>query len=83
MALIAAIANYKDPLIYKEAMELEFTNEWQEACQYEMNALAKNGTWKSVNLPLGQKAIKLKCVKALVGLICLMGPKSRLRGTWN
>ena len=53
MALIAAIANYKDSLIYKEAMELEFTNKWQEACQYEMNALAKNGTWKLVNLPLG------------------------------
>ena len=27
-ALIAATANYKDPLTYKEAMESEFADEW-------------------------------------------------------
>ena len=62
MALIVAVANYKDLLTYKEAMELEFADEWQEACQYEMDALAKNGMWKLVDLPPGRKAVKSKWV---------------------
>jgi hypothetical protein len=60
--LIAAMANYKDPLTYKEVMESEFANEWREVCQYKMDALAKNGMWKLVDLPSGRKAIKSKWV---------------------
>ena len=43
-------------------MELEFADEWREACQYEMDALAKNGTWRLVDLLAGRKAIKSKWV---------------------
>ena len=43
-------------------MESEFANEWREACQYEMDALAKNGTWRLVDLPAGRKAVKSKWV---------------------
>ena len=73
MALIAAMANYKDLLTYKKVMESEFANEWQEACQYEMDALAKNGMWKLVNLPPGQKAIKSKWVfkRKVDGRFCM------------
>jgi Reverse transcriptase (RNA-dependent DNA polymerase) len=32
------------------------------ACQYELDALAKNKTWELVNLPSGRKAVKSKWV---------------------
>jgi hypothetical protein len=35
---------------------------WREACQYEMDTLAKNGTWTLVDLPPGRKAVKSKWV---------------------
>ena len=37
-------------------------DEWTEACQYEMDALAKNGTWELVDLPPNRKAVKCKWV---------------------
>jgi hypothetical protein len=58
----AAAAEYRDLLTIKEAMESEYTDEWKEACQYEIDALAKNGTWTLVDLPAGCKAIKSKWV---------------------
>ena len=36
--------------------------DWEEACQYEIAALAKAGTWSLVDLPSGRKAVKLKWV---------------------
>jgi hypothetical protein len=35
---------------------------WEEACQYEMDALHKNGTWELVDLPANRKAVKSKWV---------------------
>ena len=61
-ALVYAAAEYRDPLTFMKAMKLVFANEWREACQYEIDALAKNGTWTLVDLPAGQKAIKSKWV---------------------
>src|SRR5882757_832549 len=43
-------------------MESALANDWKEACQYEIDALAKNGTWTLVELPSGRKAIKSKWV---------------------
>jgi Reverse transcriptase (RNA-dependent DNA polymerase) len=43
-------------------MDSEFTDNWLAACQYEMDVLAKNGTWNLVDLPPGRKAIKSKWV---------------------
>src|SRR5580692_4989593 len=37
-------------------------NEWQKACQYEIDALAKNDTWELVDLLAGCKAVKSKWV---------------------
>ena len=45
-----------------EAIKLVFADEWREACQYEIDALTKNGTWTLVDLPVGQKAVKSKWV---------------------
>jgi hypothetical protein len=43
-------------------MDLDFADEWHDVCQYEMDTLAKNGTWDLVNLPTGCKAMKSKWV---------------------
>ena len=63
MALLAtAAAKYHDPTTYWEAMASEQADEWCDVCQYEMDALAKNGMWTLVDLPQGHKAIKSKWV---------------------
>jgi hypothetical protein len=45
-------------------MDLEFSNQWREACQYEINMLAKNGTWDLMDLLPGHKAVKSRWVFA-------------------
>ena len=42
--IYVATTEYNDPLTFKEAMESALADEWREACQYEIDALAKNGT---------------------------------------
>jgi hypothetical protein len=63
-ALLVAVAEYHDPATFQEVMELDFTDEWHDVCQYEMDALAKNGTWNLVDLPMGCKAMKSKWVSS-------------------
>ena len=58
--LLAAALVGRDPATFEEAMHSNEAGEWMEACQYEIDALAKNGTWELVNLPHGRKAIKSK-----------------------
>jgi transposase InsO family protein len=58
----AAVANYRDPLSFREAMRSEHAGDWREACQYEMDALAKNEVWVLVYLPPGRKAVKSRWV---------------------
>jgi hypothetical protein len=36
--------------------------EWAAACDYEIDALSKSGTWELVDLPPGRKAVKSKWV---------------------
>jgi hypothetical protein len=55
-------AEYQDPLTFREAMRLEQADQWHDTCQYEIDALAKNGTWTLVDLPTGRKAVKSKWV---------------------
>ena len=43
-------------------MGSDLADDWQRACQYEIDALAKNGTWTLVDLPTGRKAVKSKWV---------------------
>ena len=63
MALLAnAAAEFHDPATFREAMASDFADKWHEACKYEMDALAKNGTWTLVDLLLGRKAVKSKWV---------------------
>ena len=63
MALLAnATAEFHDPATFREAMASDFADKWHEACKYEMDALAKNGTWTLVDLLPGHKAIKSKWV---------------------
>jgi hypothetical protein len=57
-----AVAEYHDPASFWEAMESDFADEWHDVCQYEMDVLAKNGTWDLVDLPTGHKAVKSKWV---------------------
>jgi hypothetical protein len=57
-----AAAEYHSPATFWEVMELDFADEWHDVCQYEMDVLAKNGTWDLVDLPVGCKAVKSKWV---------------------
>ena len=56
--LLAAAYVGRDPASYAEAMRSVDAGEWTTACQYEMDALAKNGTWELVDLPPNRKAVK-------------------------
>ena len=62
VALINKAAEYQDLLTFQEAMRLSFADDWRDACQYEIDALAKNGTWMLTDLPAGQKAVRSKWV---------------------
>ena len=57
-----ATAEYQDPLTFAEAMHSALADEWREACKYEIDALAQNGTWTLVELPPDRKAVKSKWV---------------------
>jgi hypothetical protein len=43
-------------------MRSDNVDQWTDACQYEIDALAKNKTWELVDLPPGHKAVKSKWV---------------------
>ena len=60
--IYVATAEYPDPLTFTKAMESALADEWKEVCAYEIDALAKNGTWTLVELPVGRKAVKSKWV---------------------
>jgi hypothetical protein len=60
--IYVATAEYHNPLIFAKAMRSALANEWKEACQYEIDTLAKDGTWMLVELPTGHKAVKSKWV---------------------
>jgi reverse transcriptase-like protein len=62
LAIAAPAAVGCNPVSYKKAMEAADAEEWAEACQYKMDALSKNNTWKLVDLSPGCKAIKSKWV---------------------
>jgi hypothetical protein len=52
----------RDPVTLAEALRSKDADEWMTACQYELDALAKNKTWELVDLPSSCKAVKLKWV---------------------
>ena len=58
----AGAPGYRDPLTLKEAMNSEYADEWIEACQYEMDALAHLEVWCLEPLSDGRKAVKSKWV---------------------
>ncbi len=62
VALINKAAKYQDPLTFQEAMRSSFADDWRDVCQYEIDALAKNGTWMLTDLPVGRKAVRSKWV---------------------
>ena len=60
--LLAAAFIGQDPATYAEAMQSAAAEEWTQVCQYEMDALTKNGTWELVDLLPYRKAVKSKWV---------------------
>jgi hypothetical protein len=60
--LLAAALVGTEPATYAEAMRSAEASEWEAACQYEIDALAKSETWDLVDLPPGRKAVKSKWV---------------------
>ena len=52
----------RDLVTYAEPLKSKDVDEWQKACQYEIDTLHKNDTWKLVDLPAGHKAVKSKWV---------------------
>jgi hypothetical protein len=60
--LLATAYVGRDPASYSEAMRSADADQWSDACQYEIDTLAKNGTWELVKLLPGRKAVKSKWV---------------------
>ena len=60
--LFAAAYVGRDLVTYAEALKSKDVDEWQKACQYEIDTLHKNDTWELVDLPTGCKAVKSKWV---------------------
>jgi hypothetical protein len=60
--LLAAALVGRDPVTFAEAMKSGEAGEWTTACQYEMDALARNDMWDLVPLPPGCKVVKSKWV---------------------
>ena len=60
--LFAAAYMGRDLVTYAKALKSKDVDEWQKACQYEIDALHKNDTWELVNLPTGHKTVKSKWV---------------------
>ena len=54
-----------EPVTYQEAMNCEFSEEWQQAMDDEYESLMKNGTWDLMPLPPGRKAVDCKWVYKL------------------
>src|SRR5712672_3174363 len=52
----------RDLASYAKAIKAVDAKQWNDTCQYEIDALHKNDTWKLINLPPGQKTIKSKWV---------------------
>lgn len=50
------------PQTLAEALQSQYSNNWQESMQLEYNALLANDTWDLVDLPAGEKAIGSKWV---------------------
>ena len=60
--LLALAQVGREPASFAEAMRSAEAAEWEAACQYEIDALAKNETWDLVDLPPGRRAVKSKWV---------------------
>ena len=60
--LLAVAYVGRDPALYSEVMRSDNSDQWSEVCQYEMDALAKNGTWELVDLLPNCWAVKSKWV---------------------
>jgi hypothetical protein len=43
--LLATAYIGREPASYSEAMRSADADQWSDACQYEIDVLAKNGTW--------------------------------------
>ena len=52
----------RDLASYAKAIKAVDAKQWNDTCQYEIDALHKNDTWKLINLPPGHKSIKSKWV---------------------
>ena len=62
MELLSAAFVGRDPTPFSEAMRSAEADRWTDACQYEIDALARNGTWELMDLPPSRKAVKSKWV---------------------
>lgn len=58
-AYMIKVMEHKEPATFSEAI---MDKNWCKAMDEEMNALAKNSTWKLVALPDGKKSIGCKWV---------------------
>ena len=65
--LLAAAHVRRDPISYSEAMRSAYADQWREACQYEMDVLAKNGNCELLDLPTARRAVKSTLPRSLGG----------------
>ena len=70
--LFAAAYMGRDLVTYAKAIKSKDVDEWQKACQYEIDILHRNDTWELVDLPAGCKVVKSKWVFKLKPMVTFM-----------
>ena len=60
--MTSTLTSGSEPCTYKEAMKRDDAGLWQEASQYEFDALQKHDVWELCELPPGRKAVGCRWV---------------------
>jgi hypothetical protein len=59
------LSDFGEPECYEEVIHVDTKKKWEQGMKEEMDSLVNNQTWDLVQLPIGKRALKNKCVYKL------------------